>query len=398
MEEKFRLLIFIHTNLTLGAGEEKAILNYSRYCPKETVDLTVVQTDYSPFRNLSDDDIKSYTQGIRLLTIFSPESKFKFEVLYTSQNNNIIVRALARFGFIAVKLFLAPPYSFYKNRKTLSRIGEVDAILYYDLEFVKLMPFVKSKARIGTLRRNFNPKAQFSNAALRPVYRYLAKKMDALHFLNRNLMENSIIHRKFDFVQESGVDTFQFKPESIPNNNMKFLFVSRLEAIKGTEIVIEAFRTLKDIDIDLYVVGSGSLADKIKEAGELDTRIHYLGYKSGKELADVYRMCDVFVFPTLQPEQHPLVIKEALASGMFVLCSSSLHGIFDDFEAKSFLEYVNPDLKSVSQAMKAAISSVDAIRKLRFNIARSAEIYDWKNITERLFQKIIDITEKKFKD
>jgi glycosyltransferase involved in cell wall biosynthesis len=145
-------------------------------------------------------------------------------------------------------------------------------------------------------------------------------------------------------------------------------------------------------------VGSGSLADKIKEAGGLDTRIHYLGYKSGKELADVYRMCDVFVFPTLQPEQHPLVIKEALASGMFVLCSSSLHGIFDDFEAKSFLEYVNPDLKSVSQAMKAAISSVDAIRKLRFNIARSAEIYDWKNITEHLFQKIIDITEKKFKD
>ena len=83
---------------------------------------------------------------------------------------------------------------------------------------------------------------------------------------------------------------------------------------------------------------------------------------------------------------------------MFVLCSSSLHGIFDDFEAESFLEYVNPDLKSVSQAMKAAISSVDAIRKLRFNIASGAEIYDWKNITERLFQKIIDITEKKFKD
>ena len=397
MQEKFRLLIFIHTNLALGAGEEKAILNYSRYCPKETVNLTVVQTDYSPYRNLSDTDIKSYAQGVNLLTIYSPESLFRFEEIYNSRSNNKVVRMLARFGFIVVKLFLASPYSFFRNRNILSNVGEVDAILYYDLEFVKLLPSVKSRVRIGTLRRNFNPKARFFNAALRPIYRYLARKVDALHFLNKNLMDNSIIHRKFDFVQESGVDTFQFKPVSVPDNNLKFLFVSRLESIKGTEIVIDAFRTLKDLKVDLYVVGSGSLADRVRKASETDSRIHYLGYKSGKELADVYRMCDVFVFPTLQPEQHPLVIKEALASGMFVICSSTLRGIFDDFEAKSFLEYISPDIESVSHAMRSAFASVNTLRSQRFQIARSAEIYDWKNIAEHLFQKIMTVTENKFR-
>ncbi|MCL4480102.1 MAG: glycosyltransferase [Candidatus Thermoplasmatota archaeon] len=391
VSEKFRLLIFLHTNLKLGAGEEKAILNYAKYFPYSEAELFIIQTDYYPRANLEEEGISYFLRDARLFTIRSMESLFRFEEMFNSRNKSLFTRYLARLGFISVKLILSPFFSYFMNRKTISKIPEVQAILYYDVEFSRLLIGVHSQVRVGTMRRNFSPGRNISNAILGPVYKFIITRMDALHFLNPVLMKNSIVHRERDFVNESGVDTDLFRPGRIPTGTVKFLFVSRLEAIKGVDILLKAFSSIPGNSFELYIAGSGPSEVKINEMRNKDDRIHYLGYLSGRELSDLYNKCDIFVFPTLQSEQHPLVVKEALASGMFVISSFSLKGIFDRFQELGFLEYVDPERKKLITSMVSAGNRIEEIRSRRYDIAKAAQIYDWRVITRNLLEKIREI-------
>lgn len=59
---------------------------------------------------------------------------------------------------------------------------------------------------------------------------------------------------------------------------------------------------------------------------------------SQTDLAETYRSADIFVYPT-RSDVYPTVVLEALSSGLFVIASDMLTGIFDNYQKKGFLEY-----------------------------------------------------------
>jgi glycosyltransferase involved in cell wall biosynthesis len=69
-------------------------------------------------------------------------------------------------------------------------------------------------------------------------------------------------------------------------------------------------------------VGEGDETARLKSiAQELNLRnVHFVGFKSGDDLARYYAAADVFVFPSLI-DVWGLVVNEALASGLRVLGS-----------------------------------------------------------------------------
>lgn len=107
-----------------------------------------------------------------------------------------------------------------------------------------------------------------------------------------------------------GVNTELFKPRSKDFLQLPrpiFLYVGRVSVEKN----IGAFLSL-DLPGTKLVVGDGP---QLKETKALFPEAHFVGAKSGEELASYYAAADVFVFPS-KTDTFGLVVLEALASGV----------------------------------------------------------------------------------
>jgi glycosyltransferase involved in cell wall biosynthesis len=92
-----------------------------------------------------------------------------------------------------------------------------------------------------------------------------------------------------------------------------FLYVGRLERIKGVATLLGAFRRRRSED--LVIAGDGPLADELRrEAADLP-HVRYAGWLEGAELDALYRGALATVVPTLGHESFPLVLLEAFARG-----------------------------------------------------------------------------------
>lgn len=108
-----------------------------------------------------------------------------------------------------------------------------------------------------------------------------------------------------------------------------FLFVGRLESIKGIDLLLSAFSSLEtNIEARLIVVGDGSLRSEVETAMQRDTRILYRGRLEGQALWALFSAADALVAPS-RSEPWGLVVNEALAAGLGVVVSDSF-GCIDD--------------------------------------------------------------------
>jgi glycosyltransferase involved in cell wall biosynthesis len=106
-----------------------------------------------------------------------------------------------------------------------------------------------------------------------------------------------------------GVDTELFRPQApaLELPRPVFLYVGRVAVEKN----IGAFLELP-LDGSKLVVGGGPQLAQLKRRYP---EVHFVGNKSGQELARHYAAADVFVFPS-RTDTFGLVLLEALASGL----------------------------------------------------------------------------------
>jgi glycosyltransferase involved in cell wall biosynthesis len=102
---------------------------------------------------------------------------------------------------------------------------------------------------------------------------------------------------------------------------VRFLFLGRLEEVKGVETLIEAFsRLLKRCPkSSLAIAGEGSMKNRIVNLilHKRTDRILYLGWTDSRE---ALRASDAFVLPSTEKGQ-PVALLEAMASGRIVITS-----------------------------------------------------------------------------
>lgn len=103
-----------------------------------------------------------------------------------------------------------------------------------------------------------------------------------------------------------------------------FLFVGRLEARKGLQVLIKAFKNVfnKYKKVKLVIVGSGNQASFQKLANSLNISngITFMGRVDDLSLKKLYNLCDVFVSPSLL-EGFGLTLLEAMATGKPVIAT-----------------------------------------------------------------------------
>lgn len=112
----------------------------------------------------------------------------------------------------------------------------------------------------------------------------------------------------------NGVDTKLFYPAAtLPSSTPPILFVGRYVEKKGLAI-IRALATQRP-DLTFHLVGSGPLAP----SGWGLANVRNLGPQSPQALANLYRNAALLLLPSVG-EGYPLVIQEAMACGLPVIC------------------------------------------------------------------------------
>lgn len=159
----------------------------------------------------------------------------------------------------------------------------------------------------------------------------------------------------------------------------RVLFVGRYVEKKGLEVL----RTLAMLrpTTTFILVGSGPI--RPKEWGLAN--VHDLGPQTQHALADLYRWTDLLLLPSVG-EGYPLVIQEAMACGLPVICGAPCNRA--DPDAARWLRGVTIDL---ADPQSSAARCLDAMESFTLSASECAEMaayalrqYNWRAMAQRL--------------
>jgi glycosyltransferase involved in cell wall biosynthesis len=192
-----------------------------------------------------------------------------------------------------------------------------------------------------------------------------------LKYYDSIITTSNIYHKKSKMLRKfqnktktifNGVDCKRFNPDVYSEDikidlEMKdskiILFVAALtkwHRYKGLDILIEAFRLIRDMDIKLLVVGGGGLKSEYEaytRSVNLTDKVVFVGEVSDDLLPKYYSIADMLVLPSKdRSEGFGLTILEANASGKPVIGSNigGIPGILTDNDNGILVPPNNPTL------------------------------------------------------
>ena len=204
--------------------------------------------------------------------------------------------------------------------------------------------------------------------------KYVAKKLEKFSLNNcdaiicvyefivpyAKLMSTSnieIIYNKVDLEKFS-----THVPKKFVSKKPVIISVGRLIEQKNRIPLVES---IKDIDVELLIIGDGPELDNINksiESNNLKSKVNIIKKIPNDELAQYYRSADIFALPMENLDGIPIPFLEAMACGLPVVTtkhSNSFSEITDNA-----VVFVNNDPKEFSNVFKKIISDTTYKEKL----------------------------------
>jgi glycosyltransferase involved in cell wall biosynthesis len=151
-----------------------------------------------------------------------------------------------------------------------------------------------------------------------------------------------------------------------------FVYAGRLWSGKGLDYLFEAYRSVrsKQPDISLLLLGDGVDEDRYRVMARDLPGVRFAGFVQARDIPAYYALADVMVFPTLG-DPHGLVVEEALAAGLPVICTEAAGDIrrrLPDGQAG----YVVPPADAAALAERMRQIAVDPALRERLASATSS--------------------------
>jgi glycosyltransferase involved in cell wall biosynthesis len=200
----------------------------------------------------------------------------------------------------------------------------------------------------------------------------------------------------------NGVSIQQFFPDpqaslarrsalGIAGDEFVLLYVGRVCEQKGTDLLVEAYRMLRNEHRRVRLVIAGPIgqfgtsgSNGITDALE-DSQGIYLGPVEEAILPSVYNMADVFVMPTRQAEMFGMAAIEAQACGVPVVCSNH-GGLPEVINPKSGLLFETGSAMDLARNLRALMDNPELKRRCATAAVPNAERFSWENIVRELNQ------------
>lgn len=168
-----------------------------------------------------------------------------------------------------------------------------------------------------------------------PVEKLLSHYTDVLICINQedyNRAKKKFYAKQVIKIPGVGIDIKRIESIAVDRNKKReelgigkdqkvLLFVGEMTKNKNHRLIIEAVAKLHDSSVTAVFCGHGQEEQHLHELAKtlhVEEQIRFLGYR--KDVLEIYKIADLFVFPSLR-EGLPVALIEAMASGLAVVCS-----------------------------------------------------------------------------
>jgi phosphatidylinositol alpha-mannosyltransferase len=235
----------------------------------------------------------------------------------------------------------------------------------------------------------FSPSYEFGR---RMMHRFAARlhgriavSAAARHFIGRYFPgEYKVIPNGVDIHQFDDVPPFARWRDGIPN----ILFVGRFENRKGLLYLLRAYYQLRleGLGCRLLVVGSGPQAGEARRY--IQSRrlggVEILGRLSEQDKARAFATADVYAGPATGQESFGIVLLEAMASGVPIVCSD-IHGYKGVVRRGEQALLVPPrDVEGLAAALGTLLRDPAMRRRMGDSGRYRAVQFSWENITAKV--------------
>jgi len=177
------------------------------------------------------------------------------------------------------------------------------------------------------------------------------------------------------------------------------LFIGRLTAIKGLDILLRAIEG--SADIHLIVAGDGEARRGLEAmAKALSVNATFIGRINAAEREQLLSLCDAVVIPSRvlpdgRTEGTPVVCLEAMAAGRAVIASRAggLAELISDGETGFLFE--QGDDRMLRHKLMLALSDDSLRQMIGENARRSVTAYDWSRLGVRFSEILIGVMRKR---
>lgn len=212
---------------------------------------------------------------------------------------------------------------------------------------------------------------------------------------------NDIDKKKIIVYPSGGINRSVFCDNSttvIPREKKSIILgmTSRIDENKGWDVFLQAVKklVLEEYTISGIIIGQGTQEKELlglKERLGLSS-IEYLGLLPQKEIAELYKNIDLFIFPTLLNESLGLVGLEAMSCGLPVIASNvgAPSSYVKDGKNGYVFEANNSDMLAAKIKEFMNLNQENK-NKMREQAIKTAKEYDSTCVTSNLFRELKNI-------
>ena len=219
------------------------------------------------------------------------------------------------------------------------------------LEKHSKIEYIKQKFNLGLKKWNFKT---------------VLNQFDKLIVLNQNyfnvLVKNKVQKEKLVLIRPKVLETFKVKNTNVFHEELQVIYIGRLSRLKGLDNLLEAFRCLNDKKITLHIYGPSG---DIDIDNYVSANIHYEGTFQYEEINSILSKFHVLVLPSVSYEMMPLVIQEAINSGLYVI-GTDVPGI---------TEILKQDVNGKIVPRGSVYAIVDALKEAKNNYKANHHIH-----------------------
>jgi glycosyltransferase involved in cell wall biosynthesis len=139
------------------------------------------------------------------------------------------------------------------------------------------------------------------------------------------------------------------------SSRVRVLCASRLEHYKGIHLLIEAARSLPEVEVT--IAGDGGDRGALEETALGVPNVRFTGFQ--RNLQEFYERADIFVMPSLGPEGLPITSLEAMAHGLPCIFSDlPVHREITD-DGKGAYLFRSGDVESLLTGLRVLLASTE---------------------------------------
>src|SRR5690606_13312072 len=167
-------------------------------------------------------------------------------------------------------------------------------------------------------------------------------------------------HPAFKTVKTEADKVAVRKKYNFPEN-----FILNVGSIEPRKNAFQIVKAVENMDISLVIIGKETkytqeIHQYIQQKG-LQKKVHILQGFTMEELATIYAMADIFVYPS-KYEGFGIPIIEALYAGTPVIKNRA--GVFSEADGSSYCSVDPENIEELSQAISSILSNSDLRRKM----------------------------------